>query len=48
MYEENPYPRFKFSNYTNTNLANTIHKSIEIEAIRTATGCLSRTLITQD
>ena len=34
MYEENPYPRFKFADYTNSNLANTIHKSIEIEATR--------------
>ncbi len=34
MYEENPYPRFKFADYTNSDLANTIHKSIEIETTR--------------
>ena len=34
MYEENPYPRFKFADHTNSDLANTIHKSIEIEATR--------------
>ena len=34
MYEQNPYPRFKFADYTNRNIANTTHKSIEIEATR--------------
>ena len=34
MYEENPYPRFKFADYTDSKLANTIHKSIEIEATK--------------
>ncbi len=34
MYEDNPYPRFKFADYTNTVLAKKIHKSIEIEVTR--------------
>ena len=32
MYEENPYPRFKFSYYTDSKLAKPIYRSIEIEA----------------
>ncbi len=38
MYEESPYPRFKFSNYTNSKLAKPVYKSIEIETTR---KCLS-------
>ena len=34
MYEENPYPRFKFADHTNSNLSNAIHKSIESESTR--------------
>ena len=34
MYEENPYPRFKFSDYTDIKLAKPLYKSIEIEATR--------------
>ena len=33
MCEDNPYPRFKFADHTNTVLK-TIHKFIEIEATR--------------
>ena len=34
MYEENPYPRFKFADYTDSALANLIYKSIEFEATK--------------
>ena len=34
MYEENPYPRFKYADYTKSDLANPIHKAIEIETTR--------------
>ena len=34
MYEENPYPRFKFSDYTSTDAAKSICKMIEIESTR--------------
>ena len=31
MYEANPYPRFKFANYTASELAKPIFKAIELE-----------------
>ena len=34
MYENNPYPRFKFSDYTVSQIAKPIYKSIEIESTR--------------
>ena len=34
MYEENPYPRFKFSDYTDSKLAKPIFKYIEVETNR--------------
>ena len=34
MYEENPYPRYKFADYTDSDLAQPICKSIEIDATR--------------
>ena len=34
MYEKNPYPRFRFSDYTDSNLANSVSTYIEIEATR--------------
>ena len=34
MYEENPYPRFKFSNYTASELAKPVFNSIKLETTR--------------
>nr|WP_274704360.1 class I SAM-dependent methyltransferase [Synechococcus sp. AH-551-E02] len=34
MYEENPYPRFKFAGYTDSELAKPIFKAIELETSR--------------